>query len=117
MKSFKEIANEYQEEIFEGAKLKKAKKWIPDEKGNLKKVLKKICADSDGNKAPGYKLVGGKKCERMSGAEIKDKKKSSKKAQKTKNKNAIRNTKKAEKILKKKITKGLVQAPENQNEN
>jgi len=115
MKSFKEIAESYQEildveeakKLDEGAKLKKMKKWVPDEKGNLKKVLKKMCVDGDGKKAPGYKLVDGKKCEKMSPTEIKDKKKTMKKVMKTKKKNSIKIAKKAEIIAKKREAKGL----------
>jgi len=107
MKTFKQIAEEYQENIDEGAKLKKMKKWVPDEKGNLKKVLKKFCADSNGKKAPGFKIVDGKKCEKMTPAEVKDKKKVMKKVMKTKKKHANKIEKRAEIIAKKKEAKGL----------
>jgi hypothetical protein len=107
MKTFKEIAEQYQEEIVEGAKLKKAKKWVPDDKGNLKRVLKKFCVDSDGQKAAGYKIVGGKKCQKMTPDEIKLKMKTMKKVNKTKKKNASKIAKKAEIIAKKRASKGL----------
>jgi hypothetical protein len=109
MKSFKEIAEEYQKEINieEGAKLKKMKKWVPDEKGNLKKVLKKACVDTQGVRMPGYKIVG-KKCEKMSPVEIKDKKKTMKKVMKTKKKHANINAKRAEVIARKRKSKGLI---------
>jgi hypothetical protein len=111
MKTFKDLSIEYSE-LLEGAKLKKEKKWVPNEKGELKKVLKKFCVDSNGNKAQGYKLVDGKKCEKMNPAEIKKKEKSSKKAQKTKKKNSSKIEIRARKIMKKKISKGLVTPPE-----
>jgi len=107
MKTFKEIAEEYQHSIDEGAKLKKVKKWVPDEKGNLKKVLKKMCVDTDNKKVPGYKIVDGKKCEKMTPTEVKDKKKAMKKVLKTKKKNANKIQKRAEIITKKREAKGL----------
>jgi len=107
MKSFKQIAEEYQDEIIEGAKLKKMKKWVPDEKGKLKRVLKKYCVDSDGQKAPGYKIQGTK-CEKMAPSEIKTKQKASKKTIKTKQKHTSKNNRRAEKILKQKVAKGLI---------
>jgi len=107
VKTFKEIAQEYQHSIDEGAKLKKVKKWVPDEKGNLKKVLKKYCVDSDGKKAPGFKIIDGKKCEKMTPAEVKDKIKIMKKVIKTKKKHANKIEKRAEIIAKKKEAKGL----------
>lgn len=104
MKSFKEIAEYYQSKIDE-AKFKKKKIWKADEKGNLKKTIIKFCADSDGQKAAGYKLVDGKKCAKMTPAEIMQKKKTSKKIEKTKKKNATKNAKRAEILAKKRATK------------
>ena len=105
MRTFKEISIEYS--LFE-AKMKKVKKWKPDEKGNLKKVLVKQCQDSDGKKVPGFKVVGGKKCVKMSPAEIKDKVKISKKINKTKKKNSGKLKSRTEKIRKQKVSKGLI---------
>ena len=118
MKPFKDIAEEYQEAINEAineAKFKKVKKWKPDAKGNLKKVLVKQCQNSDGGKAAGFKVVDGKKCVKMSPDEIKTKKKSMKKAGKTKMKHSGKIARKAAIIKKKKISKGLIADPENQN--
>lgn len=106
MKTFKELSEEYCE-MLEGAKLKKKKVFVPDDKGNLKKVLKKYCADSDGAVAKGFK-IDGKSCKKISPAEQKEKAKSSKKAQKTKKKNASKIAKRAEVIRKKRESKGLV---------
>ena len=92
MKTFRE----YTEEIVEGAKFKKVKKFVADKQGNLKKVIKKECQDQEGNKVPGFKIVDGKKCQKMSPDD-----------QKNKNKNE----KRAEKIKGKKIAKGLIKAP------
>jgi hypothetical protein len=108
-KSFKEIAKKYKDYLSE-AKMKKMKKWVPDEKGNLKKVVKKFCSDSDG-KAEGYKVVDGKKCVKMSPSEIHNKKKGMKIAQKTKIKNQSKIKRRAEKIKTKKIQKGLIAQP------
>ena len=106
MKTFKEIAMDYQIMI-EGAKLKKKKTWIPDASGKLKKVLKKMCVDTEGSAAAGYKIVG-KKCEKMNPAEIKSKSRSARKAQKTKAKHASKIEKKSLKVYKQKLAKGLV---------
>lgn len=105
MKSFKDIAESYQNELAE-AKLKKKKIWKADDRGNLKKTLIKYCADSDGQKAPGFKLVGGKKCAKMTPAEIASKKKTMKKVKKTKKKHASKIAKRAELIAKKRAAKG-----------
>jgi hypothetical protein len=107
MKSFKEIAEDYQEKIYE-AKLVKKKTYVGDDKGNLKKVIKKYCGDADKKKLEGYKIVGGKKCEKMKPSEIHAKKKTMKKVLKTKQKHANKNAKRAEMIRNKKIAKGLI---------
>ena len=106
MKTFKDIANQYQEQINE-AKFKKVKKWKADKKGNLKKVIVKQCQDSEGKKAPGFKLVGGKKCEKIGGAEKQQMKKTQKKVQRTKAKHTGKNSRRREKIQKKRAAKGL----------
>lgn len=108
IKSFKQITESYAELL--EVMLKKKKVWKPDEKGNLKKVIKKECHDANG-RAEGFKVVG-KKCEKMSPGEVKTKEKAMKKAQKTKIKNAGKIERRAEKIMKKKIAKGLVQPKE-----
>lgn len=107
MKTFKELSEEYKELLIEGAKLKKKKIFKPDERGNLKKVLKVYCADSDGKVAKGFK-IDGKKCSKMSPAEEKEKMKTMKKVQKTKKKNSSKLAKRAELIRKKKEGKGLI---------
>ena len=104
MKSFKEIAENYQE-ILDEAKLKKKKIWKADDKGNLKKTLIKYCADSDGQKVNGFKLVDGKKCVKMSQDEIKTRFKAMRKSKKTKRKNASKNAKKAAIISKRRKAK------------
>jgi len=109
MKSFKEMAEHYQKEINEGAKLKKKKTWVPDENGKLKKVLKKMCVNTEGSKAAGYKVVDGKKCEKMNPSEIKDKSRAARKAQITKSKHSTKIEKKALKVYKQKLAKGLVE--------
>ena len=106
MKTFKEMAIECAE-FNEGAKLIKKKVFRADEKGNLKKVLKKYCGNYDGNIAKGFKIVDGKKCAKMTPEEIKNKMKSMKKVKKTKLKNASKNAKRAEMIKKKREGKGL----------
>ena len=105
MKTFKEFA------IEEGAKFKKVKKFVPDKAGNLKKVIKKECQDANGSKAPGYKIVDGKMCKKMTPAEQAAKRKTMKKVQKTKKKHATKNAKRAEKIKIKKIAKGIIKEP------
>ena len=106
MKTFREIAEQYQEQI-EEAKFKKVKKWKADEKGNLKKILVKQCQDSNGQKAAGFKLVDGKKCVKISGAEKQKMKKTQKKIQRTKVKHTNKNSRRREKIQKKRAAKGL----------
>jgi len=103
MKTFREIAESYLLEV----KFKKVKKWKADEKGNLKKVIVKQCQDSEGRKVPGFKVVDGKKCEKMSPSEIKELEKTQKKIQKTKAKHEGKNKRRAELIKKKRIAKGL----------
>jgi len=107
LKTFKEIAETYEIEITE-AKLVKKKTYVGDDKGNLKKVIKKYCGDGDKNKLPGYKIVDGKKCEKMKPSEIHAKQKASKKVQKTKKKHAAKIAKKSAMVKKKKIAKGLI---------
>jgi hypothetical protein len=107
MKTFKELSEEYKE-LIEGAKLKKKKVFKPDEKGNLKKVLKKYCADSDGSVAKGFKIVDGKQCKKMTPDEVKTKTKAMKKVMKTKKKNSTKIAKRAEMIRKKRESKGLI---------
>ena len=106
LKTFKELSQEYSE-LLEGAKLKKKKVFKPDANGNLKKVLKKYCADSNGKVAKGFKIEGTK-CVKMTPAEEKEKMKTMKKVQKTKRKNATKIAKRAEIIRKKKEAKGLI---------
>ena len=106
MKTFKELSEEYSE-LLEGAKLKKKKVFKPDANGNLKKVLKKYCADSDGKVAKGFKIEGTK-CAKMTPAEEKEKMKTMKKVQKTKRKNASKIAKRAAIIRRKKEAKGLI---------
>jgi len=110
MKSFKEIAEEYQKDINEGVKFKKKKTWVPDEKGKLQKVIKKLCVDADGQKVPGYK-VDGKKCKKMKSSEIINKQKGARKGSKTKAKHQSKINNRADKIFKQRIKKGLVQDP------
>lgn len=108
MKSFRELSEEYKTLLIEGAKFKKVKKWISDGKGNLKKVIKKECQDSDGKKLPGFKVVDGKACKKMTPEEIKIKKKAAKKTQKTKSLHAGKIERNAEKLMRKKEAKGLI---------
>lgn len=110
MKSFKEIAREYQL-IDEAAKFKKEKKWSTDKNGDIKKVMKKACVDADGKKVPGYKLVDGNKCVKMTPAEIKLRQKTAKKSMKTKVRHSSQIQRRAEKIRNKKIGKGLIADP------
>lgn len=110
MKTFIELSEEYVE-LLEGAKLRKKKIFKPDEKGNLKKVVKTYCADSDGAIAKGFK-IDGKKCSKISPAEAKEKMKTMKKVQKTKRKNSTKLAKRAEKIKKKREAKGLIKKKE-----
>lgn len=106
MKSFRDIAESYQENI-EEAKFKKVKKWKANDNGELKKVIVKQCQDSEGKKVPGYKVEGGSHCKKMSPAEIKLKKKSVKKSLKTKKKHAGKIKVRAAKIAKKRAARGL----------
>ncbi len=111
MKTFKELSQEQNDLMIDisvsEAKFKKVKKWKADKKGNLKKVLVKQCQDSDGKKVAGYKVVGGKKCEKISPAELQTMKKTQKKIQKTKTKHSGKNKRRAELIQKKREAKGL----------
>ena len=110
MKTFKELSEDYSE-LLESAMFKKVKKWKADANGKLVKVLVKQCQDSDGNKVPGYKVVGGKKCEKMSGSERLQKTKTAKKILKTKKRNSGKLIARAKKIMQQKIAKGLVKKP------
>ena len=106
--TFRQLAKDYSVQL-EEAKLKKLKKWVPDEKGNLKKVIKKECHDMDG-KAAGWK-VQGKKCVKQSNEEKRNKIKGQKSANKVKAMRANKYEKKAQKVIRKKIAKGLLQDP------
>jgi hypothetical protein len=108
MKSFKEIAELYSKQLDE-AKLKKLKKFVPDEKGNLKKIIKKECHDKDG-KAEGWK-VQGTKCVKQSNEEQRNRIKGQKSAVKKKAMLKNKYDKKAAKVLKKRVAKGLIDDP------
>lgn len=110
MKTFKEMSEEYSD-LLESAIFKKVKKWKPDANGKLVKVLVKQCQDADGKKVPGYKVVGGKKCEKMSGSERLQKTKTAKKVIKAKKRNSGKLAARAKKIMQQKIAKGLIDKP------
>ena len=67
----------------------------------------KQCQDSEGKKMVGHKVVDGKKCEKIGGAEKQAMKKTQKKIQRTKTKHAGKNSRRREKIQKKRDAKGL----------
>jgi len=101
MKSFKDL-------IYESAKFKKEKKWVPNEKGRLEKKIKYSCVDSNGQRIKNYKVDSkNKRCVKMSPAEIHDKKKTMKKVQKTKEKHSSIIAARREKIKKQRENKNL----------
>jgi len=103
MKTFRDLA----EYVLNEVKFKRVKKWKPDKKGMLKKVIVKQCLDSDGQVVKGYKVVNGKSCEKISPDEVMKNKKRSKKINKTKKRNQSKLKLRAKIIKRRREAKGL----------